>query len=108
MGHLLIGYRLPRLHVNQEHDDIRLANGDLGLRAVIQFSGNCLPEENIPAALTSLGFTRLNSRGWIDEDDMVPLKQVPPILLSEVLADYRTLADKTGGYVADWQKKIPW
>ncbi|MEJ2592351.1 MAG: DUF4132 domain-containing protein [Candidatus Thiodiazotropha sp.] len=84
------------------------AFGSLGLRAVIQFSGNCLPEENIPAALTSLSFTRLNSRGWIDEDDMVPLKQVPPILLSEVLADYRTLADKTGGYAADWQKKIPW
>jgi hypothetical protein len=81
----------------------------LGLRAVIQFTGNCLPEENVAAALTTLGFTRLSSeRQWFNEQDQVRLKEVPPILLSEVLADYKALADKSGGYDAEWQKKIPW
>jgi hypothetical protein len=80
----------------------------LGLRAVIQFSGNCLPEENIPAALQTLGFIRMENRGWFSESNLLRLKEVPPILLSEVMADYKAVADKTGGYDKDWQKKIPW
>jgi HEAT repeat protein len=85
------------------------AFNSLGLRAVIQFSGNCLPEENVPAALTTMGFTRLSkSRSWFSESDQLPLKDIPPILLSEVMADYRALADKSGGYDEDWESKIPW
>jgi len=33
---------------------------------------------------------------------------VPPVLLCEVMADYRFAAEKTGGFDPDWKKKMPW
>lgn len=80
----------------------------LGLRAVIFFSGNCVPEENVPAALEQMGFCTLNDNGWFNEAALKPLEAVPPILLSEIMADYQAVAQKTGGYDPDWKKKMPW
>jgi hypothetical protein len=80
----------------------------LGLRAVIFFSGNCVPEENVPAALEHMAFCTIKDHGWFSDDALRPLNAVPPILLSEVMADYQSAADKTGGYDPDWKKKMPW
>ncbi len=78
------------------------------LQAIIFFTGNCLPEENVPAALRHMGFCARQESGWFNEQDMRQLKNVPPILLSEVMADYKAAADKTGGYDPDWEKKAAW
>ncbi len=80
----------------------------LGLRAVIFFTGNCVPEENLPAALEQMAFCTIQDNGWFNEQAMLPLKSVPPILLSEIMADYQYAAEKTGGFDPDWKKKMPW
>jgi hypothetical protein len=80
----------------------------LNLRAVIFFSGNCLPEENLPAALEDLAFCPLQGDDWFDYDAIQPLDSVPPILLSEATADYQHTAAKTGGFDPDWKQKMPW
>lgn len=80
----------------------------LNLRAVIFFSGNCVPEENVAAALEDLAFCAPQEGGWFDDSALQPLDSVPPILLSEVLADYDFVAGKTGGFDAEWEKKMPW
>nr|WP_286197006.1 DUF4132 domain-containing protein [Tropicibacter sp. R15_0] len=76
-----------------------------GLCAVIEFSGNCLPEENVAAAQISLEFVKLlgnNRRGRA-----IPLSDVPPVLLSECWNDYRDMVAK-GAFDPDWEKKMPW
>ncbi|SMX27349.1 hypothetical protein TRP8649_01453 [Pelagimonas phthalicica] len=76
-----------------------------GLCAVIEFSGNCLPEENVAAAQISLEFVKLlgnNRRGRA-----MPLSDVPPVLLSECWNDYRDMVAK-GAFDPDWEKKMPW
>lgn len=75
------------------------------LSAVIEFSGNCLPEENVAAALISLRFDRLNKR--MTRGSSVELKDVPPVLLSECWNDYYAMS-KTAVFDKDWEKKMPW
>ena len=76
-----------------------------GIAAVIEFSGNCLPEQNVPAALISLSFEKLlagrRSRSALK------LGEVPAVLLSECWNDYRTMAAKAA-FDENWQKKMPW
>ncbi len=76
-----------------------------GLCAVIEFSGNCLPEENVAAAAIHLEFAKMlgNNR----RSRAVPLAEVPPVLLSECWNDYRALVAK-GAYDPEWEKKMPW
>lgn len=78
------------------------------LRAVVFFSGNCVPEENMAAALEDLAFCSPQDDGWFDDNAIQTLDSVPPILLSEVLADYEVVASKTGGFDPDWKQKMPW
>ncbi|GAB3540412.1 hypothetical protein GCM10027343_09460 [Noviherbaspirillum agri] len=77
-----------------------------GVRVVIEFSGNTLPEENVPAALKTVGFENLKVRGYRERS--MALKDVPPVLLAEAYADYHAIADACAGYDAGWEKKIPW
>lgn len=79
----------------------------LGVRTHIVFTGNCLPEENVPAALDYLCFSK-GSKGWFDDSGLLQLKDVPAILRSEALADYQEVASKTGGFDPDWRKKAGW
>lgn len=76
-----------------------------GLSAVIEFSGNCLPEENVAAALIALRFERLNTQ--MKRGSAIELKDVPPVLLSECWNDYYTMS-RTAVYDKDWEKKMPW
>ena len=78
----------------------------VGIRVVMEFSGNTLPEENVSAALKTLRFDDARQRGWGDKS--LPLAQVPPVLLSEAYADYLAVAQACSGYDAGWEKKMPW
>ncbi|WP_368186499.1 DUF4132 domain-containing protein [Aestuariibius sp. HNIBRBA575] len=76
-----------------------------GLCAVIEFSGNCLPEENVAAAQIHLEFVKLHGAGR--RGRAVPLSEVPPVLLSECWNDYRDMVAK-GSFDPEWEKKMPW
>ena len=76
-----------------------------GIVAVIEFSGNCLPEENVAAALISLSFFKLKSGHM--RGGAVKLDVVPPVLLSECWNDYHAMAAK-GAFDEGWEGKMPW
>ncbi len=78
----------------------------VGVTVVLEFSGNCLPEENVPAALKTLSFEDSKSISWSDRT--VALKKVPPVLLAEAYADYLAVAQACAGFDADWEKKMRW
>lgn len=73
------------------------------LVAEIEFTGSCLPEENIPAALISLTFRKLLPNGH--SGNQVDLGDVPDVLLAESWRDLYDIAEKGSGYDPDWQKK---
>ena len=66
------------------------------LTAVLEFTGSYLPEENLSAAAEKLLFRRRNR--------VVPLAEVPPVLLAECYADYAALA-ALGPYDPDYHTK---
>jgi hypothetical protein len=77
----------------------------LGIEAVIEFTGNWVPEENRTVALQRLFFTRKANQ---DEDSMVeeiPLGELPPVLLAECWNDIRMAAADGPGFAADWEKQ---
>jgi hypothetical protein len=76
----------------------------LGLSAVIEFTGNPLPEENRTVALLSLTFSgNASTSSW--QHGKLMLAKVPKVLLSECYNDLRLIAAEGTGYDADWQKK---
>ncbi len=75
----------------------------LGLVAVVNFSGNTVPEENVTVALTELTFERPDPRG---PGTRVLLGDVPPVLLSEAWNDAREIAAEGTGIDPDWQTKV--
>lgn len=75
------------------------------IRVCIEFTGNCLPEENVPAAFLELYFEDLRHRGW--SRPRLNLAQVPAVLRAEAYADYLQ-ATANLQFDADWQKKVPW
>ena len=79
----------------------------LKLEAFIEFTGNGLPEENRTVALKSLSFSTLGeqSGGYYSNSNSLPLGKVPPVLLSEVWNDLRSIAAQGTGYDPDWEKK---
>lgn len=78
----------------------------VGVRVALDFSGNTLPEENVPAALKTLSFEDMTARGY--NDRTMPLAQVPPVLLAEAYGDYLAAAQACAGFDAGWEKKMPW
>ncbi len=76
----------------------------LDCHIIIRFSGNEIPEENLPAALIGLCYQR--SLLW--SEDAIDLEKVPPILIAEGYSDYLKVAKACEGYEADWQKRVPW
>jgi hypothetical protein len=81
----------------------------LGLRleAFIEFTGNGLPEENRVVALKSLSFGGVGEQagGYRSSAHSLPLGKIPPVLLSEVWNDLRSIAAQGTGYDPDWEKK---
>ena len=76
-----------------------------GVMAVIVFSGNCLPEENVPAAMMTLSFERYSSGKRLG--GALKLGDVPPVLLSECWNDYRSIV-ANGAFAENWEKQMPW
>lgn len=70
----------------------------------IEFSGNGLPEENVPAALKTLGFYSLDGQRQIT----LALDKVPTVLLAEAYGDYHAVAAACVGFDPEWEKKMPW
>ena len=76
----------------------------LGLQAVIEFTGNPLPEENRTVALISLSFAASQAADtW--QRGKLTLSKVPAVLLSECYNDLRLIAAEGSGFDADWEKK---
>ncbi len=77
----------------------------LGLQAVIEFTGNPLPEEDRSVALRKLTFasTTGGSNRW--ERSKIALAKVPAVLLSECYNDLRLIAAEGMGFDPEWQKK---
>lgn len=75
----------------------------LGMEAVIEFTGNGLPEENRTVALRKLYFRCRQGERW--QYSELPLAEVPPVLLAECWNDLRNLAATGSGFDPDWQKK---
>jgi hypothetical protein len=79
----------------------------LRLVAILEFTGNSLPEENRSSALTALRFVQMR-KGGLRSSDGVPLSSVPPVLLSEAWNDVRQIAAAGNGFDAEWEKKAQW
>lgn len=99
-----LGYQRAQAEDGAIFDHYYKEFGGADLRVVIHFSGNALPEDNLPAALKQLSFERL-SGPW-KQRAMSPA-QVPPVLLAEAYNDYLAVAAH-GAFDADWENKMPW
>jgi hypothetical protein len=77
----------------------------LGIEAVIEFTGNGLPEENRTVVLQRLYFSRKNVDGGTSIPEELSLSELPPVLLSECWNDVRMAAAEGSGYAADWQQQ---
>jgi len=75
----------------------------LGLEAVIEFTGNPLPEENRTVALLDLSFSASGGESW--QRGKLALAKVPAVLLSECYNDLRLIAAEGSGFDPEWQKK---
>ncbi|WP_221794492.1 DUF4132 domain-containing protein [Oceanobacter mangrovi] len=79
-----------------------------GLKVIFTFSGNCLPEEQVSAAIYSMQVVKLSNRSyWHQEDDYIPLAELPANLLNAIALDYEAVAAKATAD-PDWEKKLPW
>ncbi|MCJ8313403.1 MAG: DUF4132 domain-containing protein [Pseudomonadales bacterium] len=79
----------------------------LNIRTIIEFSGNCLPEELLPAVLFKLAFVNPTKGGWFSEESYKKIEDVPNNLVLEAMKDYEMVASK-GSYDEKWQSKNPW
>lgn len=77
----------------------------LDLTVVLEFSGNTLPEEDRTVALAALRFERADRRR---RTSVVPLGEVPPVLLAEAYADLTHVAAGGTGFDPDWRSKVQW
>ncbi len=83
----------------------------LGIDSVIEFSGNLLPEEDIPVALKSLYFEPAKGDGAAPSSHLghrIPLGKVPPVLLAEAWNDLVSLSSVGWGFDPEWEQKVGW
>lgn len=76
----------------------------LGIEAIIEFTGNGLPEENRTVALQRLYFARniLDNPSGAQE---ITLGELPLVLLTECWNDIRIAAADGPGFASDWEKQ---
>ncbi|HAB18525.1 MAG TPA: DUF4132 domain-containing protein [Verrucomicrobiota bacterium] len=75
----------------------------LGVIAVVEFTGNAVPERDLLTALKALRFAATDPAAG----GSMPLSlgEVPPVLLSECWNDLRQIAAEGSGFDPDWEKK---
>jgi hypothetical protein len=80
----------------------------LGLKAILNFSGNGLPEENRMVALTEFSFQKSGNQDEMNHfaSPSLPLSEIPAVLLSECYNDLRSLAALGPGFDPEWEKKV--
>jgi hypothetical protein len=78
----------------------------LGIEAVIEFTGNGLPEANRTVALTELRFSRHDEGHPEGSKTKMHLSEVPSVLLSECWNDIRAIAGEGPGFDPEWEKKV--
>ena len=76
----------------------------LALAAVVEFTGNTLPEENRTVALVGLAFRSISKENSHERSE-IPLNKIPRVLLSECYNDLRLIAAEGTGFDPDWEKK---
>lgn len=76
----------------------------IGLAAVMEFTGNSLPEENRTVALDAMAFERIGGQG--SDRPPVRLADVPRVLLAEACADLHAFAADGTGYDPEWRTKV--
>lgn len=82
---------------------------DLGLAAVVRFTGSYIGETDRRAvALQDLVFVRLRQGVAPAYASGTALGKVPPVLLSEAWNDLHAIAAQGPGFDADWRKKASW
>ena len=77
----------------------------LGIDAIIEFTGNGLPEENRTVALQRLYFARKKSGEGFRMPEEIPLGELPAVLLAECWNDIRMAAADGSGFAEDWEKQ---
>jgi hypothetical protein len=78
----------------------------LGINAVLEFTGNGLPEENRTVALTGFHFERVAPEGESAQGNArMTLGEVPAVLLTECWNDVRQIAAEGPGFDPEWEKK---
>ena len=85
--------------------EYRKSFAGLGFSAVVEFTGNPLPEENRTVALLRLYFERRSPERERGIGEEVALGELPPVLLSECWNDMRMAAADGQGFAEDWQKQ---
>ena len=75
----------------------------LALVAVVEFTGNPLPEQNRTVALINLSFA--SSQGNTAQRNALALSGIPAVLLSECYNDLRLIAADGTGFDPQWRKK---
>jgi hypothetical protein len=79
----------------------------LSLQAIVEFSGNPLPEENRTVALRGLRFEPLQQAATPQYDEPgIPLATIPPVLLAECRNDLRLMAAEGKGFDPAWETKV--
>ncbi len=80
----------------------------LKLQVHLNFSGNGLPEENRPVALTEMVFQRSGPERatFFQPAANLALAEVPAVLLTECYNDLRTIAAAGTGFDPEWEKKM--
>ena len=74
----------------------------LGLQAIVNFSGNSMPEENKTVALQTITFERTTD----EERGAIALGEIPPVLFSEVWNDAQDIARTGTGFDPAWESKV--
>lgn len=80
----------------------------VGVDAVLEFTGNGLPEENRTVALLALWFARSGDDVTSYGTARLPLRDVPPVLLSECRREVGLVAAEGTGYDPDWERTTAW
>ncbi len=78
--------------------------GSLGIYINIEFSGSMVPEENIPAVLYYIYFSK--KKGFIHR--AIALDKLPKVLLAEGYANYIAVANACSGFDPNWKDKLIW
>lgn len=77
----------------------------LNITAMVEFTGNPLPESNRTVALLSLSFFKRIDDALHGQGRAMPLADVPAVLLSECYNDMRLMAAEGTGFDEDWENK---